>query len=103
MSSKPERPDVQTRHVLMVMVGFLVLMAAVAFGFTLIFQNRIGMRFVPQHAFPAPSVIADEREVRIADEARQRKILAGGNGRMPIDEAMQAIAARGSAAFDPVP
>jgi hypothetical protein len=103
---KAESPQVANRKVVLAMAGMLLLMAAVAFGFTLLFANRIGVRFVPHlafHAFPAPAVIPDERAQRVSLEAQQRRLLAGGNGRMPIGQAMQAMAARGAQAFDPVP
>ena len=99
---KGESLQVRVPAVVGTMMGLLVLVAAVAFGFTLIFSNRIGVRFVPHSAFPAPAVIAQEHSQRLAIEARQRRALEGSGGRMPISEAMQRIAARGDHAFDPV-
>jgi hypothetical protein len=100
---KPESLEVDSRRVLVVTAALLLLVAGTALGFTLIFHNRIGTRFVPHTDFPAPAVIVHERAQRLALEARQRKDLAGAHGRMPIEEAMRQIAARGAHAFDPVP
>jgi hypothetical protein len=103
MKQRPESPDVQTGKVMLVMAGFLLLVVAVALGFVPAFRDRIGIRFVMRHDFPKPAVLADERSERAALEAQQRGLLAGNNGRMPIRQAMAAIAAKGSAAFDPLP
>jgi|SRR6185312_5882980 len=83
-------------------LALLGMATIVAFGFLLLFPNRIGVRFVPHRAFPAPSVVSYERSQRLVLEAQQRRALAGAGGRMPIDEAMGKIAARGARAFDPV-
>lgn len=99
---KGESLQVRVRAVVGITVGLLALLVVVAFGFTLIFSNRIGVRFVPHSAFPAPAVIAQERSQRLAIEGRQRRALAGAGGRLPIDEAMKRIVTRGGRAFDPV-
>jgi hypothetical protein len=99
---KGESLQVRAPIVALTMGGLLVLLVTVAFGLTLFFHDRIGSRFVLRHAFPAPAVIPDEGARRIASEARQRHLLEGAGGRMPIDRATQEIAARGSHAFDPV-
>lgn len=99
---KGESPRVNTRNVLIAMASFLVLMSAVAFGFTLLFSDRIDMPSLLPRSFPAPGVIPDERGERLSLEMRQRQLLAGGNGRLPISQAMKAIVARGPRAFDPV-
>ncbi len=103
MSGNPESPQIQTRTVVIVMAGFLLLVLAVALGFAPAFRGRIGIRHVRPQDFPTPSVSADERQQRMSLEARQRRQLAGADGRMSITQAMQAIAAKGPAAFDPVP
>ncbi len=97
-----ENPQVDTRKVVTAIAGALILVVATAFGFTLVFGDHIGVRFVARHAFPAPAVIPNERAQRLTLEARQRKLLAGAHGRMPIESAMRLIAARGAQAFDPV-
>ncbi|HEX4272234.1 MAG TPA: hypothetical protein VHZ32_12635 [Rhizomicrobium sp.] len=96
-----ESLQVPARTVALVLVGILAMLAAVGFGLTLFFPNRIGMDHAVVHRFPSPAVIPDERTVRLRLEARQRRELAGGAGRMPIQQAMQAVVARGDHAFDP--
>lgn len=95
-------PAVGTRAVIAVTIVILVVLLAVAFGFQLIFHDRIGMTRVEQQPLPMPGVVPDERAEREALEARQREQLAGAGGRMPIDAAMRAIATKGEHAFDPV-
>jgi hypothetical protein len=99
---KGESLQVRAPLVASAMLGILVLLVAVAFGLMLFFPNRIGVRFVPHSAFPAPAVVPDERAQRLALEARQRRALNGADGRLPIEQAMREIAARGAHAFDPV-
>jgi hypothetical protein len=97
-----ESPNVRMRAVVLIMAGILTVLLAIAFGFQVIFPDRIGQTYTVHHAFPLPAVIPDERAERLALEARQRKDLAGGHERVPIGAAMKAIVARGSHAFDPV-
>lgn len=99
---KGESPQVRTPVIVAIMLGMLAFLIAVAFGLALFFPGRIGVRFVPRHAFPLPAVIPDERAERLGLEARQRRELDGAQGRLPISQAMQAVAARGPHAFDPV-
>lgn len=99
---KGESLQVGTRGVVLVIGVILVLLTAIAFGFTLLFNNRIGVHYTVRHELPAPGVVANERAQRLALEARQRRTLQGAGGRMPIDQAMQAIVARGPRAFEPV-
>ena len=97
-----ESPDVNTRRVLIIVAGIVAFIVIVAFGFELIFPHRIGQSFTVQHPFPAPTVIDTERAQHLALEARQKRDLAGAHGRIPIEAAMKAIAAKGPHAFDPV-
>ena len=99
---KGESPQIHTRTVVGMMLGLLAMVIVVAFGLALFFPNRIGIRFVPRNSFPAPAVVPDERAERIDLELRQRRALNGAGGRLPITRAMQAVASRGSHAFDPV-
>ncbi|HEX3809537.1 MAG TPA: hypothetical protein VHW02_07520 [Rhizomicrobium sp.] len=99
---KGESPQVRTRAVVLILAGILALLVLVAFGFETIFQRDIGQTFTVRHSFPAPAVIPDERAQRLALQAAQRRQLNGAGGRMPIDRAMKAIAAKGAHAFDPV-
>ncbi len=97
-----ESPDVNTRRVLIIVAGIIAFIIIVAFGFELIFRDRIGQTFTVQHTFPAPGVIPNERQERLALEAQQTRDLAGAHGRMPISAAMGALAAKGPHAFDPI-
>lgn len=97
-----EAPQVATRKIVLVVAGMLAILTLVAFGFELAFPDRIGTTSVLSHPFPAPAVIPDERSQRLALERRQREKLSGANGRMSIESAMQAIAAKGPGAFDPI-
>jgi hypothetical protein len=97
-----ESPNVGARRIIFIMVGILIVLVAVAFGFQAIFRDRIGQTYAVRHPFPAPAVIPDERAERLALEARQKRDLAGAHGRMPIGAAMKAIAAKGDRAFDPI-
>jgi hypothetical protein len=99
---KGESLQIRTRTVAIVLVGILFLLAGVGFGLTLFFPDRVGVRYVVSRSFPAPAVIPDEHAQRLQLEAGQHRALAGEDGRMPIGQAMAAIVARGSHAFDPV-
>jgi hypothetical protein len=97
-----ESPGVRTRVVVSIVVGILVVLIAVAAGFQLVFRDRVGQTYAVRHPFPAPAVVPDERAERLALQAKQRHDLNGAHGRLPIDAAMKAIAAKGDRAFDPV-
>lgn len=97
-----ERPGVSTWPVVLTVAGILAMLIAIGFGFQFFFPDRIGITSVDRNAFPAPAVRTDERHQRLALEARQRAELAGADGRMSIEDAMRAIAARGNRAFDPI-
>ena len=97
-----ESLQIRARTVALVLIGALTMLAAVGFGLTLFFPDRVGAGYVVEHVFPSPAVIPDERAQRLRLEAEQRRALAGAHGRMPIEQAMMAIAARGDQAFDPV-
>ena len=71
-------------------------------NFQALFADRIGQGPIAESPFPGPGVRPDERAQRLALEEAQRRRLAGGDGRPPIEEAMQAIAAKGAQAFDPL-
>lgn len=85
-----------------IVAGIIVVLLAIAFGFQPIFRDRIGQTFVARRAFPGPAVIPDERAERERLDAAQTGDLNGAHGRMPIDAAMKAVAAKGAHAFDPV-
>jgi len=97
-----ESLQVRSRAIVAVVVTILVLLVAIAFGLTLAFPDRVGVRFVLHHPFPAPAVIPGERAQRLALQAHAEQLLNGGGGRLPITTAMQKIVARGDHALDPV-
>jgi hypothetical protein len=97
-----ESPDVGTRKVVFIVAGILAVLVLVAFGFQAIFRDRIGQTYAVRHPFPAPAVMPDEGAERLALEAKQRKDLNGAAGRLPINAAMKAVAARNDHAFDPI-
>jgi hypothetical protein len=97
-----ESPQVNAWRVVSIAACIIVLLVVIAFGFQLIFRDRIGQTFTVSRPFPQPAVIRDERAERLALEAKQKRDLNGAGGRRPIDAAMQAIAAKGEHAFDPV-
>jgi hypothetical protein len=97
-----EAPAVATRAVIMTTIGILVILIAIAFGFQLMFRDRIGKTYVDRHSLPSPGVVPDERGRREALQERQRAALAGAGSRLLIDAAMRAIADKGEHAFDPV-
>jgi hypothetical protein len=99
---KHEPPGVAARRVAVIMAVIIGLLIAVAFGFTLIFHDRLGTAHVTVPSFPAPGVRPDEGLERQQLEARQQHRLSGADGGMPIDDAMRAIVAKGTHAFDPV-
>lgn len=97
-----ESPQVNTYRVVAIVAGILLVLSLIAFGFEPLFRDRIGQTFTVHRPFPAPAVIPGERAQRLALEAKQKRDLNGAHGRMPIDAAMKAIAAKGPHAFDPV-
>jgi hypothetical protein len=97
-----EPPGVATRAIVTTTVGILAILIAIAFGFQLIFHDRIDKTYVERHSLPSPGVVPDERARREATEERQRAALAGAGQRLPIEAAMRAIADKGEHAFDPV-
>lgn len=99
---KGESLQVRAPAIGLATLGILIVLCMIAFGFVLFFPNRIGVRFVVRHSFPAPAVIPDERALRLSLEARQQRQLQGATGHMPIGKAMETIAGKGPRAFDPV-
>ncbi|EKE44606.1 hypothetical protein OCGS_1444 [Oceaniovalibus guishaninsula JLT2003] len=54
-------------------------------------------------AFPAPALEIEPVQAFQSYRERERVRLAGAEGRMPIEEAMALIAARGANAYSPLP
>lgn len=97
-----ESPEVRTRAVLAVVGVIFALLVAIAFGFQLLFPDRIGQTYTVRTGFPVPAVVANEGAERLALEARQRRELSGAGGRIKIESAMVAIATKGKHAYDPI-
>jgi hypothetical protein len=97
-----ETPAVNARAVIATMAAAMALLVLSAVGLAFFFSDRIGMTYVDRQPFPAPGVSASERSTRAALERNGEAALAGADGRLPIDAAMQRIADRGAHAFDPV-
>src|ERR1700744_1382109 len=97
-----EPPSVNARSVIVMTVAAIALLVLSTIGLAFFFSDRIGMTFVDRQPFPAPGVSASERTTRALLERKEAAALAGADGRMPIDTAMQKIVARGAHAFDPV-
>lgn len=98
----PESPQVRAWIIATIVAGILIALILIAFGFQPIFSDRIAQAKSPAHPFPPPAVISGERAQRLALENKQRRDLAGAHGRIPIEAAMRAVAAKGNHAFDPV-
>lgn len=95
-------PQVRAWVVAAIIAGILIVLILIAFGFQPFFSDRIAQAESATHPFPPPAVISGERAQRLALENKQRRDLAGAHGRVPIEAAMRAIAAKGSHAFDPI-
>lgn len=100
--AKPETPQVRAGSVIAAVGGIVAILLFVAIGFAMFFPGRIGKTYAVQTPFPAPQVIPDERRQRLALQAQQRRVLEGKTGRMPIEHAMQVIAAKRQRGYDPI-
>lgn len=96
-----ETPQVHTWSVVRITAGTIIALILATFFLALAFRDRIHEIRIHPRSFPAPGVTSAEKAERLHLEAEQRKLLNGADGRMPIEKAMQAIAARGNHAFDP--
>jgi hypothetical protein len=109
-SPSVERPDVDTRAILVTALVFVLVVAASLAGLAMYYRGSLSS--APSRAaaeFPEPRVGANELEQRLRLEADQRARLAGYEDRagtrpvhLSIEQAMTIIAARGSAAYDPI-
>jgi hypothetical protein len=106
-----ELPDVDSRRVLAISLGFLLFVAIGMAILAGVYGYRLGgYRPAPPAAFPAPELqtnpLADLR--RLQDEQRARLAQDGwadqsrGLRLIPIERAMDLIAARGAQAYDPI-
>jgi hypothetical protein len=108
----PQPPGVENRVILMVVGGFLAFVAAAIFGIMLFLKTEAPGAFAPrrERPFPGPALQKLPQNDLANFEAAQRSTLSGygwvdpGHGavRIPIEQAMQMIAARGEHAYDPL-
>lgn len=106
----PQPPDVATRTVILSVAGFLSLVAVamIALFFYLKVSAPTALKQPAQHDFPNPTLQTSPKEDLARVEFEQRTALSGyawvdrskGFARIPIDEAMRIIAARGDHAYD---
>jgi len=109
---RPESADVATRTVIVAVSGFLAFTAiALALLFLYLKVSVPGaLSPVRKASFPQPALQEHPREDLRRHEQRQRARLGGygwvdrskGLVRLPIEEAMRVIAARGAHAYDPL-
>ncbi|HEX4504425.1 MAG TPA: hypothetical protein VH722_01745 [Alphaproteobacteria bacterium] len=107
----PQPPDVATGVVIMAVAGFLAFVGLTMTG--LFFYLRAGapgaLRQASDHRFPAPALQKTPQDDLKRFELEQRMALSGygwidratGIARIPIEEAMRIVIARGDHAYDP--
>lgn len=108
---KPQPPAVATRAVLIAIGGFLGFVALTMAGSYIYLRSTTPGMFdaAARRSFPQPALQTDPRADLAAFNARQQQALTGygwvdrdaGIVRIPIDDAMAVIAARGNRAYDP--
>ena len=106
----PQPPDVATNTVIISVAVFLGLVAVAMVG--LFFYLKTGapaaFKQPTEHDFPKPALQTNPKEDFARIEFEQRMALSGyawvdrskGLARIPIDEAMRIVAARGDHAYD---
>ncbi len=106
-----ELPDVDSRRVLAISLGFLLFVAIGMAILAGIYGHRLGdYRPPPPAAFPAPELqtnpVADLRQLQEEQRARLEQNGWADQGRglrlIPIERAMDLTAARGARAYDPI-
>jgi hypothetical protein len=102
MAERAESPQVDNRVVIFIALGILLFVIIFVFVLSLLFPELIHRPPPVVARLPAPSVLADERMQRITLERAQLDRLTGKSGTMPIERAMAAIAAKGTAAYTPL-
>jgi hypothetical protein len=108
----PQPPAVENRVILIVVGGFMAFVAAAIFGILLFLKTEAPGAFAPrrERQFPGPALQKLPQNDLANFEAAQRSTLSGYGwvdpghsvGRIPIEQAMQMIAARGEHAYDPL-
>ncbi len=108
----PQPPDINNRAVLATVGGFLVFVALAIAGLLVVLKTQAPDAMVPrtEHGFPSPVLQKAPQNDLAQFEAAQRAALSGygwvdrdrGIARIPIEEAMRMIVARGAHAYDPL-
>ena len=108
----PQPPDVAANVVVMAVVGFLGFVALTMAGVFFFLKARAPDAWQPpvEHRFPEPVLQKNPQADLKRFELEQRRALSEvgwvdrqqGLVRIPIDEAMRIIAARGEHAYDPL-
>ena len=111
LTAAREKPDVRAGVLTAVLTGFLAFVLLAAMGLFVFYHSRAhDASFVKVQAFPAPRLQTLSDGLTDPEIARQKSALdearwidrANGVFQVPIDEAMRAIAARGTKAYDPI-
>lgn len=107
----PQPPDVATSIVVIAVAGFLAFVALMMTGLFLYLRAGApgALRQASEHRFPAPALQKKPQDDLKRFELEQRMALSGygwvdrskGIARIPIEEAMRIVTARGDHAFDP--
>lgn len=108
----PQPPEVSDRPILMVVGGFLVFVAVAIAALLLFLQKEAPLALAPrvEQQFPHPALQKLPQNDLARFETAQRSALSEyawidrdhNVARIPIDEAMRMIAARGERAYDPL-
>jgi hypothetical protein len=102
MAEHAESQNVDVRSVSYIAAGLIAILVAIVGAIALLFPDTIARRMAMPAEFPQPAVRTDERAERLELEKTQRDRLSGKTGGIPIEEAMTAIAGKGTKAYDPV-
>jgi hypothetical protein len=109
----PESPAVDSKAVLLCALGALILLASAIAGFHEVYQRGVPVKDVPApQAFPQPRVVTSQAEVEerrhlTAVQQERLETWRWANGQhtlvqIPIERAMQLLAQKGPAAYDPL-
>jgi hypothetical protein len=109
----PESPAVDGKAVLLCALGGLILLAGAIAGFHEVYQRGVPVKDVPApQAFPQPRVVTshaevDERRRLTAAQQERLETWRWANdqhtlAQIPIERAMQLLAQKGAAAYDPL-
>jgi hypothetical protein len=108
----PQPPDVAAGIVVIAVAGFLCFVALSMTGLFFYLRSSLpdAFRKVIEHHFPEPALQKNPQDDLRRFERDQRAMLSGygwvdqskGLVRIPIEEAMRIIAARGDHAYDPL-